>query len=74
MVGEDYTLITYDLVHSPGAPNALLGISEAKEYLFDGVQYHPLFHSLPDYNKVEEHNLDYWSKDTVKFIKKLIKN
>ena len=71
VVGEDYNLITYDLVHSPGAPNAFLNIKESKEYIFEGGRYYPITRLLPEYNEVEDHNFDHYEKEMKKFIKKL---
>ena len=71
VVGEDYNLITYDLVHSPGAPNAFLNIREAKEYILEAGRYYPITRLLPEYDSVENHNVEHYAKDITRYIKKL---
>ena len=74
VVGEDYNLITYDLVHSPGAPNAFLSIKESKEYIYENGKYIPymsIFDLLPEFRDVESHNTEEYADEMCKMINKL---
>lgn len=71
VVDEDYSLITYDIVHSPGAPNAFLGTNESREYVFENGNYFPITKSLPEYEHVEDHNIENYANEIIRFIKRL---
>jgi hypothetical protein len=72
VVGEDYNLITYDLVHSPGAPNAFLdNLQEAKEFILENGRYYPITRFLPEYEQISDHDLEQYSREIVKYINKL---
>ena len=71
VVGSDYNLITYDLVHSPGAPNAFLSLKESKEFIVENGHYYPITRLLPEYEQVETHNLEKYADEICGYIKKL---
>lgn len=71
IVNEDYMLVTFDLVHSPGAPNAFLSIKESKEYILENGMYIPVTRSLPEYDSVKVTELKEYSNELVKYIKSL---
>lgn len=71
VVGEDYNLITYDLVHSPGAPNAFLSIQESREFILENGRYFPITRFLPEYEQINDHDLEYYADEMCNYIKRL---
>jgi len=76
IVGDDFKLITFDIVHSPGAPNAFLSLKEGQEYVVEDGQYYPIFKTFPsDLQSMpeSESEQEYWSSNVIDFIESLKK-
>lgn len=74
LVGSDFKLITFDIVHSPGAPNAFLSLREGQQYVVEDGQYFPIFKTFPNdlqYIPESEADVEYWSQNVIEYISML---